>query len=150
MSHLESPALSSVRAFDRKTQLSQHPKIGLLDHLGGGNLGDDALLDATIYNIKKRWPGAELHGFSMNPDDTRARHGLPCYPIRTKNWALGGDTHVDTLSARSRFKAATRNYPLVFWPLKALHSALVRTPLGLVRELRFCARSFRNLKSFDL
>src|SRR5215510_11466106 len=59
-------------------------KIGLLDHLGGGNLGDDATLDAVMQNIKSRWPQAEIFGFSMNPSDTESRHGIRSYPIRVE------------------------------------------------------------------
>jgi hypothetical protein len=51
--------------------------VGLLHHVGGGNLGDDATLDAD--NTKRRWPNAEIAAFSMNPDDTKTRHGItPC------------------------------------------------------------------------
>ena len=35
-------------------------KIGLLNHMGGGNLGDDATQDAVIENIKRRWPEAVI------------------------------------------------------------------------------------------
>src|SRR5215467_4152682 len=63
-------------------------KIGLLDHLGGGNLGDDATLDAVMQNIKSRWPTAEISGFSMNPSDTQKRHNIPAYPIRYQTWSL--------------------------------------------------------------
>ena len=59
-------------------------KIGLLHHVGGGNLGDDATLDAVAGNIKRRWPNAEIVAFSMNPDDTETRHGIMSYPIRRK------------------------------------------------------------------
>ena len=67
------------------------PKIGLLDHMGGGNLGDDATLDAAIQNIRRRWPDAVLIGLSMNPDDTETRHGIPSYAIRRRRWHLGVD-----------------------------------------------------------
>src|ERR1700746_1913433 len=57
-------------------------KIGLLDHMGYGNLGDAATQDVVIANIKKRVPNARLGGFSFVPDDTTKRHGIPCYPLR--------------------------------------------------------------------
>ena len=43
-------------------------RIGLLDHVGGGNLGDDATQTAVIQNIKTRGPHAQIAGFSTNPD----------------------------------------------------------------------------------
>jgi polysaccharide pyruvyl transferase WcaK-like protein len=57
-------------------------KIGLLDHVGGGNLGDDATLDAVADTIKRRWPNAEIVAFSMNPDDTETQHGIMSHSIR--------------------------------------------------------------------
>ena len=59
---------------DRMTQADT--KIGLLDHVGGGNLGDDATLAAVAANIRRRWPNVEIVAFSMNPDDTEKRHGI--------------------------------------------------------------------------
>jgi hypothetical protein len=56
-------------------------KIGLLDHMGYGNLGDAATQDVVIANIRKRIPNAELVGFSLIPSDTLQRHGIPSYPI---------------------------------------------------------------------
>jgi hypothetical protein len=56
--------------------------IGLLDHLGHGNLGDDATLDAVMHNIKSRWSNAKLVGLSLNPYDTEQRHGIQSYAIR--------------------------------------------------------------------
>jgi len=62
-----------------------YKKIGLLDHLGGGNLGDDVTLDAVMQNIKRRWPHAVIMGFSLNPSDTQKRHGIQSYAIRKKH-----------------------------------------------------------------
>jgi hypothetical protein len=70
--------------------MAQVPKkIGLLHHMSGGNLGDAASFDAVVQNIKRRWPDAAIFGFSMNPEDTRTRHGLPSYPLRQRSWHLG-------------------------------------------------------------
>jgi polysaccharide pyruvyl transferase WcaK-like protein len=67
---------------DTDTVIRGRKTIGLLDHLGGGNLGDDATLQAVMQNIKSRWPDAEIVGLSMNPDDTQRKHGIAAYPIR--------------------------------------------------------------------
>ena len=48
-------------------------KIAILHHTGGGNLGDDAIMDVVIHNIRSRWPDAEIAAFSMNPGDTGSR-----------------------------------------------------------------------------
>src|SRR5271167_488090 len=57
-------------------------KIGLLDHMGGGNLGNAATQDAIIGGIRRRCPNALIYGFSLYPHDTVQRHNIPSYPIR--------------------------------------------------------------------
>ncbi len=59
-------------------------KIGLVDHIGFGNLGDDATQVAVMKHIRNRWPNAEIVLFSMNPADSRFRHGVAAYPIRAE------------------------------------------------------------------
>lgn len=152
MSRLKSPTSfePAVREGPQTLLLPRHPRIGLLDHMGGGNLGDDATQEAVIENIKRRWPDADLYGFSLNPDDTRARHGIPSYPIRTKTWILGMETRVENPPPRKRLKTAASKHPFLFWPLRAIYAALVRAPRALAQELRFLARSLRILRPFDL
>src|SRR5271170_4290055 len=60
-----------------------YKRIGLLDHMGMGNMGDAAILESFITNIKSRLPGAVLVAFSLHPDDTKKRHRIDSYPI---NW----------------------------------------------------------------
>jgi polysaccharide pyruvyl transferase WcaK-like protein len=124
--------------------------IGLLDHMGGGNLGDDATQEAVIRNIRSRWPGAAIFGFSMNPDDTRSRHGIGSYPIRRKTWALGAAATNGTAAFRSRLQAAARLHPTLFAVLRSIHTLIVKIPSAFCGELCFLARSWRVLRSFDL
>src|ERR1700752_669685 len=51
-------------------------RIGLLDHMGYGNLGDAATQEALIANIRSRVPDAEVIGFSFNTHDTQKRHNI--------------------------------------------------------------------------
>src|SRR5262249_58302553 len=53
-----------------------HSQIGLLNHIGGGNLGDDATIGAVLQNIRQRWPDVAITAFSQNPSDTSMRHGI--------------------------------------------------------------------------
>jgi polysaccharide pyruvyl transferase WcaK-like protein len=124
-------------------------KIGLLDHVGGGNLGDEATLDAVADNIKRRWPNAKIVAFSMNPDDTETRHGIMSLPIRRKGWSIGYKPAGTEATFKKTVKALTRNYGAVFYLLKAIN-AVVRLPGEMFRELSFLASSRRSIKSFDL
>src|SRR5215467_8469758 len=112
-------------------------KIGLLDHLGGGNLGDDATLDAVMQNIKSRWPTAEISGFSMNPSDTQKRHNIPAYPIRYQTWSFN-DTAV---SHQSRIVRKVKTAAANARALDLLINVFIRSPRALFRELRFLFRA---------
>jgi len=141
------PTLFVEVRMDRLTQADT--KIGLLDHVGGGNLGDDATLDAVAGNIKRRWPNAEIAAFSMNPDDTETRHGIMSYPIRRKGWSIGYRPAGTESTLKETVKALTRKYKAVFYLLKATN-AVVRLPSEVFRELSFLVSSRRKIKSFDL
>ena len=108
--------------------------IGLLDHMGYGNLGDAAIQEAVIANIKKRVPNARLVGFSYIPDDTMKRHGIPCHPIRW-SYPKGGQTGDQAdgrTSLRLRLKSALKSQPLFYAWAKPL-ADFVREALFWVR-----------------
>lgn len=128
----------------------QHHKVGLLYHGGGGNLGDDASMEAVIQNIKCRWPGATVCGFSMNPGDTQSRHGLQSYAIRSRTWNFGQPTAAGPVTLKDRLKSWVRKYPLVFKVLAAINAVFLRMPRILWKEIFFLSKSFRILRSFDL
>lgn len=121
--------------------------IGLLDHMGYGNLGDAATQEAVIANIKKRLPNARLIAFSLVPEDTTKRHGIPCFPIL--RWAPSleqvgnqGDRPADKRFLKSRLKSALKNSRIFYaWAKPALES---------VREVLFWMRSYRAVRSLDL
>jgi polysaccharide pyruvyl transferase WcaK-like protein len=59
----------------------KYQKIGLWGFYGFGNLGDAAIQDAVIQNIRIRLPLAKIYCFSLNPEDTEKRHGIESFPI---------------------------------------------------------------------
>ena len=119
--------------------------IGLLDHMGYGNLGDAAIQEAVIANIHKRLPNARLVGFSYVPDDTAKRHGIPCYPIQWWYPALNTTENqaADTPGPKSTLKSALKNNtPLVY--------ALTKHLLDFLRDAAFWVHSYRALRTLDL
>lgn len=120
----------------------RHAKVALLHHTGGGNLGDDATMEAVIHNIRQRWPDADITAFSMNPDDTEKRHGVPSFPIRRHKWDIGYQ------SAQAELTQASK-HPFLIW-LGVTRNPIVHLPLTICRELAFLVTSLRSLKSFDL
>ena len=118
--------------------------IGLLDHMGYGNLGDAAIQDSVIANIKKRLPNAVLVGFSQLPEDTIMRHGIPSHPIR---WSCPtpekmGRQAFDRMSFKLRLKSALKSQPLVYTWAKPL--------TDFVREALFWVQSYRALRNLDM
>src|SRR3989442_2118872 len=64
-----------------------YKRIGILDHGGCGNLGNAAIQEALIGNIKRRLPNAVFIGFSDVPYDTSKRHNIVSHPV---NWSYPG------------------------------------------------------------
>jgi polysaccharide pyruvyl transferase WcaK-like protein len=125
-------------------------KIGLLNHMGAGNLGDDATQSVVIQNIKSRWPNAEIALFSMNPADTRSRHGIPSYAIRTQTWERR-EGHVNgSLTVKTKVKNILRKFQILFQFLRAVNTVTIKVPGRLFDELSFLGKSFQIIKSFDL
>jgi polysaccharide pyruvyl transferase WcaK-like protein len=137
-------------------------RIGLLDHVGTGNLGDDSTLTAVIQNIKTRWPHAQIAAFSINPADTEKRHGIRSYAVRRTTLAgsnpfliyfdLDGDASSSgkrVNSFTSRMKSRLRKHRLLFRVLQLLKLTVVRAKTFFA-ELLFLFKSYRILRSFDL
>ena len=130
--------------------LGSHSKIGLLHHVGGGNMGDNATMDAVIQNIKQRWSNAEIHAFCMNPGDTSERHGIPSHSIRTQTWGFGYTPAGDTATFKKAFKSVAGKWSFLLWLLRGVNALAVRLPRTLFREVQFLAASRRLIKTFDL
>jgi polysaccharide pyruvyl transferase WcaK-like protein len=118
-------------------------KIGLLDHMGYGNLGDAATQEALIANIKRRLPEAVIIGFSLNPEDTRKRHNVSCYSI---TWWHPDPQSSDVGSTSDRnpgfqLKSIVKKIP-VFYPA-------AKHVWHFVHELTHLGRSFRILRTLD-
>lgn len=119
-------------------------RIGLLDHMGYGNLGDAATQDVAIANIRKRLPDTTLIGFSFVPSDTTARHGIPCYPIR--RWypksIKTGDSSAAVNGNKSRVKEFIKSFPFA--------QRLVKPILEFGHQVLFLARSYRAVRTLDV
>jgi len=113
-------------------------KVGLFSPMGTGNLGDASTQDAIIRNLERRIPGVQINGFSLNPDDTQARHGIPSFPITRIRWNRPSPGS----RGQSRLNFAIQNNPLV----RFLRRALLRVP----EELVFSLRAWRHVRSLSM
>ena len=74
------------------TSVVRPVRVAFVSPSGLGNLGDAAIIESFLAGLRRRRPGAEIVGFTLNPADTRVRHGvdattcgafsLPHYTIR--------------------------------------------------------------------
>ena len=145
--------------------------IGIFGHYGNQNLGDEAIIEAAIDSVRRHFGEPDISCFSIRPEDTAERHGVPAYPIIQRDEPSGG-TREDEQDSDGRSEAPTAPAPSrppggpPSGPLGDLVRAikgfrLVRLPyralsgcLGLARALRseipFLLASYRRLKGVDL
>lgn len=118
--------------------------IGLLDHMGLGNMGDAAVQESFIINIKRRLPNVLLIGFSLYPDDTRKRHNIASYPIRWwyPGWKGSGTSSANLPNAKSRFTLILKRWRHFYTFAKLIHD--------FVREVAHLLRSYKVVRSLDL
>jgi polysaccharide pyruvyl transferase CsaB len=58
-------------------------RIGITGSYGGLNLGDEAILQSMIEQLRRDLPGVEITVFSRDADDTKKRHGVErSIPVR--------------------------------------------------------------------
>ena len=57
------------------------PRFVLITPSGHGNLGDAAIQDAVIAQIRARFPQADIVAATLNPQDSERRHGVRAFPL---------------------------------------------------------------------
>jgi len=142
---------------------SNHARIGVFSHGGTKNLGDEALFAAVIQNVRLRVPAADIIGFTINPDDTSARHSIPSFPIRrpgkvapsasktTASSSLPASqvTAPVTSGSGTQLKNILKSIPgLRFLGVRIRR--LVRTAAAVLAEPLFLLDSYRRLKGVEL
>ncbi|HUG24878.1 polysaccharide pyruvyl transferase family protein [Piscinibacter sp.] len=144
---------------------SRDIKVGVLGHYGNQNLGDEAIITATVQHIERRLPNAQIIGISISPDDTAARFNIPSYPIRNVRRSSGPAANASAPAADAR-AAATGGLSTSEPALLRIKNALKRVPVlavgirwtgrvvriaeSIVLELGFLARSYRFIKGWRL
>ena len=141
--------------------------IGIFGHYGNQNLGDEAIIEAAIDSVTRHFDRPEISCFSIRPEDTAERHGVPAYPIIYREGASGSPGEEEeekepaeegAVEAPPEPEAAPPRQGLVrtikgFWLVRLPYRAMSGC-LGLARALRteipFLLDSYRRLKGIDL
>lgn len=91
-------------------------RIGVLYPSGAGNLGDEAILQATFEALRARWPDAVLQAFTLHPEKTAANHGVQAEALTGINRGLFRAPRADgplPVRAASALARRTRGIPFV-------------------------------------
>jgi polysaccharide pyruvyl transferase WcaK-like protein len=135
------------------------PRIALLTPYTGGNLGDAAIQDAMIANIRLRLPGAEFSGISLNCDNFVEQHGVHAFSLcatsvpfysMCSGKVAGQPGYGEDFRRRSNqkglntalIKRALKRVPVLGWCLKTVYACL--------REFRHFMQGYRFLRAHDL
>jgi polysaccharide pyruvyl transferase WcaK-like protein len=87
-------------------------KILLLTPYTGGNLGDAAIQEGVIANIRKRVPDTEIVLVTLSPNDTTRLHGVRSFPIAITTFGPGFPTDEDTAAPSRQIGEAGRKRPI--------------------------------------
>jgi polysaccharide pyruvyl transferase WcaK-like protein len=139
---------------DIRVSLPGRSKIGLLEHCGTGNLGDDATVATVLQQIKSRWPTASIVGLSLDPVDSERRHQIPCFAIRQsvfpfeQEWSSPSPA-VDGVYSE-RLKTRLRRIGPLYRAAKAIKKVMVVRPWQFAREIVFLGQSLFLACDLDL
>jgi polysaccharide pyruvyl transferase WcaK-like protein len=140
---------------DIGVSLAGRSKIGLLEHCGTGNLGDDATVATVLHQIKSRWPTASVVGLSLDPMDSERRHGIPSFAIRQsifpfeQEWSSASPTVQDGRYS-ARLKARLRKIRPLYRAAKAINKVMVVRPIQFAREIVFLGQALFLACELDL
>lgn len=130
-------------------------RIGVFSQGGLKNLGDEALFAAVIQNVRERMPDAEVIGFTVNPEDTELRHGIPTFPVCRLDRPTRRGTGIHaSASATPPMKLAGWKQRLKAVPGLAATVRFLRKAVRITREIalepRFFWESYRRLKGVEV
>ncbi|MGE3962236.1 MAG: polysaccharide pyruvyl transferase family protein [Dehalococcoidia bacterium] len=97
-------------------------------HYYGHNLGDELVTATVISAVRKRRPEADVIAISLDPDDTRERHGVAAYPLAPRH------------ASRTRARRGVGR----------ILAGLRRRGASMAREVPHLWRSYRLLRGVDL
>jgi len=147
----------------RHQDVPQRPRIALLTPYTGGNLGDAAIQDALIANLRLRLPDVQFSGLTLNSDNFVERHGASAFPLSAWHgtfYRMCGGRLTDQRRDNATFerlagepgatskslKRLLKQAPVLGWCLRTARSFGRRARA----ELLHAARGYRFLRMQDL
>jgi len=131
---------------------SSSSSIALLTPYDGGNLGDAAIQDALIANLRALDANVQLYGITLNPVRTSARHHIPCFPLAVISRPYYQPAPAAAFAPSSSGQVRARAKPNFVQRIK--RKLLTITPFrqlrALLREVGHIARSYRFLRQVNV
>jgi polysaccharide pyruvyl transferase WcaK-like protein len=133
------------------------PRVGVISPCGWGNLGDAAIVEATLDAIRTRIPSAAVFAITLNPKDTERRHRIPTVSLSAlryhdaESWMTGWERADSngTAGHPPSFKRRLRN---ARWlnPLLRFASPAIRILANMRNEVRHVCGGFALIRDADL
>ena len=126
-------------------------RVALLTPYNGGNLGDAAIQEALIHNLRKLDSRIELCGVTLHPQKTSTIHHLPCFALAARV--------ITFYTSASSSESLSRSGPVVsgqfYRRLRRLPGiSLLRKPWqklrAITREVHHAVDSYRLLRGIDV
>lgn len=124
------------------------PRIALLTPYSGGNLGDAAIQDAMIANLRHRFPDAAFSGISLNSTNFLKQHGQNAFPLCATRRPFYGMSQEGSSDQNDGQSAAQTNFSAVKSVLKKIPG--VKLAAIIRREVAHCLQGYRFLRHHDL
>jgi len=148
----------------RREVPAKNLRIALLTPYTGHNLGDAAIQDAIIANLRLRLPTAQFSGITLNSDNFLERHGTGAFPLcgpgrpfygmcrgRVTDqpgdaWSLGPPSREERASVSSVLRRALKKIPFLWLCLRGIRSLGRRVSA----ELGHFSQGYRFLRTQDV
>jgi polysaccharide pyruvyl transferase WcaK-like protein len=138
-------------------------RVALITPYTGGNLGDAAIQDALIANVRARVPGVQFSGICLNVENFTTRHAADAFPLCATprpyygmsrgSVSTSSDAHHEptreTSPRRTTLVGLLKRVPGVRAAARAARAAKTWA-LFPIREVRHCVRGYRYLAAHDL
>lgn len=142
-------------------QRQDAPKVALVNPSGWGNLGDAAIIESAIAAVRRRMPGAEVVGLTLNPTDTARRHRIqaftcsgfsrPYYHVTTRSSHASPDDVEPLLSDNHQSNPDSHESPPLWMRARDLlrRSRVAKVPLELALDARSVVKEFEHRAQLD-
>ena len=148
---------------DDPSRSTKTRRIAVFGFYGNENLGDEAIVEAVIDNVRELIPGAEPTCISVNPVDSRERHGVTADPIfppaksyrsirermaEQKNKQATSKPKPSDSPDPSSLRTKIKNLPLISTVLSSVRVVL-KLPGTIARQRQFAKHIRSVLKRTD-